>query len=155
MGDLTQPGSDEPVGVRVAGRRCPRGDAELGVDVAHVTVDSPDAQDEALGNLPVGLPGGEQAKHFELALGQSPRIVGAAEAAGPVDPGEVSGRSQADVGLPCCLELQPRALLVPEGAAAEADQLSRAGALIRSLEPLPELTGPAQRGKRLARISRG
>ena len=66
--------SEQVLLVRVRGRRCARGDAELRVDVADMPVDSPFAQDELGCNCPVRPAGRDQAQHLELARTQPVRV---------------------------------------------------------------------------------
>src|SRR4051812_39987407 len=66
-------GSDEIVLVGVSGRRGARGDVELDEDIADVAVDGLLAEHEFAGDRLVGLAGGDEAQHLQLARRQSVR----------------------------------------------------------------------------------
>ena len=141
--------------MRVGRGRRSGGDAELRVQVAHVPVDGPDADDQICGDPPVRLPGAEQAQHLQLALGEPVRIDGVAETRRSLDPGEIGRGAEAREGLPGRFQLKPRGVLVPEVAAGEPDQLSGPGALVWGPEPLPELACTAERRECRLWVARG
>src|SRR5215211_420279 len=147
--------SDQAVLMRVGRGRRSGGDAELRVQVAHVPVDGPDADDQICGDPPVRLPGAEQAQHLQLALGEPVRIDGVAETRRSLDPGEIGRGAEAREGLPGRFQLKPRGVLVPEVAAGEPDQLSGPGALVWGPEPLPELACTAERRECRLWVARG
>ena len=62
---------DEVVIVGVGGGSTSRSDAKLGEDVAHVARHCLLADDELVGDSPVGFAPGEVAKDLQLALGET------------------------------------------------------------------------------------
>src|SRR5262245_49106079 len=62
--------SDEAVLASVGGRFAPRVDADLVEDISDVAGRGGGADIEELADLAVGVAGGEQAQHLQLALGE-------------------------------------------------------------------------------------
>src|SRR5829696_2939634 len=144
-------GSDQPVLVGPGGGGGPRGHPELGEDVADVAVHGALAQHQLGGDGPVGLAGGDQPQHLDLAGGQAAGRPGRAAGGQRLDPGQVGGGPEPLVGPAGRVQLQGGRVLVAQGPAGQPDALPGPGAWYGASSSRQA----AQAARRAARVARG
>lgn len=95
------------------------------------------ADDELVGDLAVGLPGGDQCEHFDLACGQDPGGCRAGHGEQPVQTCDVRYCAQLLEGLPGGVGLKLGGVPVAEVPAGEGKEQARPGMFVRGLEARP------------------
>ena len=145
--------SDQLVVVDVGGGRGPRRDTDLVEDVLEVSTDGVFADDEFVGDLAVGLTGGDQCEHLDLACGQDPGGCRGGPGEQRVQPVDVGCRAQLLECVPGGVDLELCGIPVAELAAGEGGEQARPGMFVRGLETGPRgrcLLGVVERCARVA-----
>src|SRR4029077_6625729 len=96
------------------------------------------------GDLPVALAGRDQPQDLQLARRQAMCVRGCGFSHEGVHPGQIRSRTELFEHTPRGLQLERERILVAELAAGLPDEHTRASRLVRSLELLPGLRGPAK-----------
>ena len=113
------------------------------------------AEHELGGDLAVALPARDEPEHLLLARGQPVRARGSAGPHQRLHPREVRRRAEPREDAAGGLQLERGRVVVPERAAGEADQRTRAGGLVGRLELLPQPRGAAEERQRGAGVAGG